>query len=178
MPWKETCLAIASSLAIAAPALAQEATGTITGTLGLEPTVWYVTSAEGESLSGWEWDGNEVVVRLVGHVRRDTATATEGTLTVTFRTSGNPTELDVSAFTIALDPQGPEGEGPDYSAGPENADLDVEALVISEDEMALGGSFAGRLILGGAGRLVLDEDVPSVTVDGNFQATIPRLSDG
>lgn len=177
MTLKTTWLAIASSLAIAGPAVAQEVTGTITGTLALEPAVWYVTSSEGESLSGWEWDGNEVVVRLVGHVRRDTASATEGAVTIVFRTVGNPTELNVSEFTISLDPDGEDGDGPHYTAGAANADLDVEALVVSDDEMALGGSFAGRLILGGADELVLDEDVPSVTVDGNFQATIPRMSD-
>lgn len=178
MTLKNNCLTALTSLALVAPVMAQDVTGTITGTLGLKPAIWYVTTSDSDDLSGWRWDGNEVEVRLVGQVRRETTRAAEGTLTIVFRTEGNPTEMNISEYTISVTQDDEQDSGLDYTAGAANADLDIEALVVSDTEMALGGSFAGRLILGGAEELVLKDDVPSVTVDGNFQATIPRLPDG
>lgn len=113
--------------------------------------------------------------RLVGQVRRDPPTSSEGSLTIDFRTEGNPTELEVSDFTITLTPDEEIGPGPEYTASARNADLDVESLVVSGDEMVVAGSFSGQLVQGGAQGLVLEEDASTMTVDGNFQATIPRL---
>ena len=110
-------------------------------------------------------------MRLVELVRRDTAT--EGSLQILFRTEGIPTEMNVADFQISF---APDEEGQDGRRECRECDLDVEALVISGDSMGVAGNFAGRLILGGADELVLADDVPSVTVDGNFQATIPRAS--
>ncbi len=84
MTLKSNCLVALASLAFIAPAMAQEVTGTITGTLGLKPSIWYVTTSDSDNLSGWRWDGNEVEVRLVGQVRRDSTRAAEGTLTIVF----------------------------------------------------------------------------------------------
>jgi hypothetical protein len=175
MPRIRTYIATALLAAplMTAPVLGQEASGTITGTKELEDAIWYVTAEEGETLSRWHWDGNEAVVTLVGHVLRDTTTLGPGDLTIRFRTEGNPAELEVGEFTISLRPDEGGAPGAVYEAGAANADLQLEALVVSEDEMALAGSFAGRLIAGGADELVLEKDIPAVTVDGNFQATIP-----
>lgn len=177
MSLKTTCIALASSLAVAFPVAAQDVSGTMTGTLGLEDAIWYLRPADGGDASGWTWDGDEAVVRLVGHVRRGNSDASGGALTIAFRTEGNPTELDVSEFTISMEPREQDGPGPAFSAGGANADLDVETLVVSGTDMVVAGSFSGRLIRGGADELVLHEDVPSVTVDGNFQATIPQMSE-
>lgn len=167
--------ALFSSVAIATATFAQVATGTITGTLELEPATWYVMPGGDDNLSGWTWNGNEVSVRIVGFVRRDMPLSTQGALTIDFRTEGNPTESEVGQFTISLTPEDGTAQGPDYSAGAANANLRIEALVISEDRMAVAGSFAGKLVEGGAQEFVLDGDTPAVTVDGNFQATLPRL---
>ena len=176
MELKKACFVTFFSLAGTVPAVAQDTAGTISGTLGLDPAIWYVTSDAGEGSSGWRWVGNEVEARLVGQVRRDAPNSTAGALTISLRTEGNPTEMNVSQFTISF--AADEGSGDDtvdYSAGAANADLDLETLVISGDEMVLAGSFAGKLIRGGADELALDDDMQSVTVDGNFQATLPNL---
>ena len=172
---KSISAALFSSVAIATAALAQVATGTITGTLELEPASWYVMPGEDDTLSGWTRTGNEVNVRIVGFVRRDMPLSAQGALTIDFQTEGNPTELEVGEFTISLTPEDATAEGADYSAGAGNANLRIEAFVIAEDTMSVSGSFSGRLVEGGAQELVLDEDTPAVTVDGNFQATLPRL---
>lgn len=166
-----TCAAVATCLALATPGVAQDVLDTITGTLDLDPAIWYVKTG-GDASSGWKWVGNEVEIRLDGRVRRDADAVAEGGLTILMRTQGNPTEMNVDEFTFRYLSE----DGVVYSADDENADLRIEALFISDDEMAIAGSFAGRLIQGGAEDLVIRDAVNDVTVDGNFQATVPRLS--
>ena len=160
---------------LATPLAAQDVSGTITGTLGLEPASWYVSTLDDTGGSGWDRTDNAVDVRLVGLVSREAASLSQGALTIDIQTEGNPTEMDVTDFTIRLLSDGAVGEaGETYSASAANADLDLETLEISGNSMVLAGSFSGRLIEGGAEELVLDSSVPSVTVDGNFQATLAR----
>lgn len=169
------CTAIFSAFLLATPMAAQDVSGTITGTLELEPANWYVSAVESTDASGWDRTGNAVDVRLVGLASRDAPRTMEGALAMTFQIAGNPTDMNVQSFRISFFSGGDVGEdGLTYSADAANADLSVEALQISGDTMVLAGSFAGRLIEGGAEALVLDNSAPSVTVDGNFQASLPR----
>ncbi|MGR3455484.1 hypothetical protein [Pseudooceanicola sp.] len=163
------------SAALASAAQAQDTRGTITGTKDLDPAKWYVTADAGDGLSGWRRDGNEVEVRLSGHPLRESEGVTEGTLTIAFRTDGNPDRMEVDDFSLVLVPDEDGAAEANYRADATNATLEIGAMRISGDGMTLAGSFSGQLTPGGAEEIVADRDVPDITIDGNFQATIPRL---
>lgn len=58
----------------------------------------------------------------------------------------------------------------------ENVDLTLTAFAPEGSDVAVAGSFAAMLTPGGASGLVVEAEAGR-TIDGNFQATIPRAEE-
>ena len=155
------------------PAIAQNSAGTITGTLDLEPVAWTVAGEDAPLASTWRATATARHVRIVGLARRSGAESLTDALVITFVATGNPGETDVSEPTVAYLPAGSETT---WLAEGETIDLDIEALLVTGDTMALAGSFTAQMTPGGTQGLVAP-DAPLLTVDGNFQATLRREDD-
>jgi hypothetical protein len=166
-----TALALATLAVATFPATiaAQEAEGSITGTLNLDSAVWYVKGQEFEPGSTWRDVDDGRQIRLVGYPVADPESAT-GAIVIDFLAAGNPSQLVPRDVTIAYLTE--DGAEP-YAGSGEAIDLEVTAMTVLDDQMALAGSFAGTLLRGGGDTLIVElGDREGTTVDGNFQATI------
>lgn len=170
--------ALALALAAAGPVAAQVApenqttVGTITGTLGLDDAAWYVTPEAGEAGSFWERSAGLIRVRLVGAPAAEPSGAggDAGTLSIEFAITGDPVERQAERVIVTYRPE--PGATPLVAEGP-NVDFELTALEVEGTDMALAGNIVAAMSPGGAARLALDAD-RVLTIDGNFQATIPE----
>lgn len=159
---------LAAPLAIcllAGPLFAQSGTGSITGTLDLDPARWIVASAGEGPTSTWTEADGRVEVRLVGTPDPE-GNGGPGTLTIEMQVLAGPVEAQTIDARVEL--QRTDGT---LVAGSENVDLSLNAFQSTGGDLVLAGSIVATLTPEPTGGLVVDPEV-GVTIDGNFQATI------
>lgn len=159
---------LATALAVCAltvPVLAQDGTGTISGTLDLQPASWVVASAGDGPTSGWTETDHATRITLVGtpEARSDGG---PGTLTIEMDVTAGAIEAQVTDAEITL-----QRADEAWVSNSETVDLRLEAYQRSGTDLVVAGSFAATLFADPVGGLVVDT-AEGVTVDGNFQATI------
>lgn len=152
------------------PLIAQTGTGTITGTLDLDPARWVVASAGDRPTSAYSTEGSATEIRLVGTPDPE-GEGDAGTLTIVIEAETGAVEARVTDVRIEL-----QRDDDVLSADSQNIDLTLEAFQQAGDDLALAGSFVATLTPGSAEGLVVTTEA-GVTLDGNFQATIPVASD-
>jgi hypothetical protein len=135
--------------------------------------VWSVAGDEAPLASTWRATETARLVRIVGVARQAGEESLADALVITFLAAGNPAGPDVAEPKVTYLPAGSDAP---WIAQGENIDLDVEALEVSEGSMAVAGSFSAQMTPGGTEGLV-PPDVPLMTVDGNFQATLRQERD-
>jgi len=155
----------------AAPALAQEGVGTVTGTLDLADARWVVAGPGEAPSSSWRRTDGTYRIRLVATPRAGGG-AGAGTLTIEIVAETGATEARATEARVTL-----AGEGRDYRASPENVDLTLTAAEPEGGDIAVTGSFQATLTPGGAEGLVIETEAGR-TLDGDFQATVPAAEDG
>jgi hypothetical protein len=171
MPAHARQLALAAILALAPPlAAAQGGAGTVTGTFGLDDARWVVAGADAPQPSQWsETDGGEEI-RMVATPEAGGEIG-QGTLVITLTAEAGATEARLASARIEY-----RGEGRELIAEGENVDVTLTAFEPQDSDVAVAGSFAAMLTPGGASGLVLEAEAGQ-TIDGNFQATIPRAEE-
>lgn len=174
MPAKPLILA-ASAILAAAPAIAQQSRGTITGTLDLDEAAWTVAPAASGASTGWNETEAGREVRIVARPRGSTSEESVGNiLTISMTAVGNAVEAEAADIRVTyIDSKGQEltAEGP-------NVELSLTALAEEGDELAVAGDLVATLTPGQGDGIVLRADAGDGAVfDGNFQATILRSHD-
>ena len=161
-------LALAAACALA-PVLApaQGGAGSVTGTFGLDDARWVVAGADAPQPSRWSETDAGDEIRMVATPEAGGETG-QGTLVITLTAETGATEASLASARIEY-----QGEGRELMAAGENVDLTLTAFEPQGSDVAVAGSFAAMLTPGGASGLVLEAEAGQ-TIDGNFQATIPR----
>jgi hypothetical protein len=163
---------MATLLCLAAPlAAAQGGAGTVTGTLGLDDARWVVAGADAPQPSRWRAADAGEEIRMVATPEAGGETG-QGTLVITLTAETGATEATLSEARIEY-----RGDGRNLVAEGENVDVTLTAFEPQGSDLAVSGSFAAMLTPGGASGLVIEAEAGQ-TIDGNFQATIPRAEDG
>lgn len=174
MPHPAFAAAALAALFVATVATAQEGanpgSGSVTGTLDTDPARWIVIGhADGDG-STWHEDGGRDVVRLVAAPQDAPGnTSGPGALTLAFTAQSGATEPEIVEAQITY-----RGDGRDFVASGENVDLSLTALAAQGGDIAVTGSFVATLTPGGATGLIITAEAGQV-IDGNFQATVPRV---
>lgn len=151
---------------LASAAVAQDGTGTITGTLNLAPARWIVASAGDGPTSLWTETESGAEIRLVGTPEPE-SDGGRGTLTIEIEVLSGAIEARATDVRVEL-----QGRDETLVAETPNIDLTLEAYQPSGEDLVLAGSLFANLTPDPTGELIIDSD-ESVTFDGNFQATIP-----
>lgn len=155
---------------LAAPLGAQEGTGTITGTLDLDPAKWVVASRGDRPTSAVSSTENGTEIRIVGTPEPESDGGT-GTLTMEIEAEAGAIEARATDVRIELQ----RGEDMLFAES-ENIDLTIEAYRQAGSDLAIAGSFVAVLSPEPQDSVMIASE-NGVTIDGNFQATIP-VEDG
>lgn len=166
-----TPIAAIAAFLLAAPLSAQEGTGTVTGTLDLDQASWVVASGGDGPASAVRESDDGTRIRIVG-TPEPQGGGGAGTLTIEIAAETGAVEARVTDVRIEL-----QREGGTIFAEDENVDLTLEAFQKSGGDVAIAGSFVATLTPEPRDGLVIDGE-DAVTLDGNFQATIPVASGG
>jgi hypothetical protein len=156
----------AATLPAQARAQDQDGVGSVTGTLDLNDARWIVAGA-GETSSTWSDEDGTMEIRLVATPEAG-GPADSGTLSIEITADAGATEAEVTSARVTM-----QGASRDYIANPENVDLTLTAVEPQDGDLALAGSVTATMTPGGAEGLVIETQAGR-TLDGNFQATIPR----
>lgn len=157
----------------AAPALAQEASGSVTAVVSYEARGWQVTPKQAQDSTMWREAGDTTLDVHITAREGPEATADDPNLTFSFETSIRGG--DARAEDLAITLQQPGGAKPLY-ATPTNTDVTLNALTLEGDMLVVAGDFTAVLSPNQADRIVLDDAEGAVMMDGNFQATVPRAA--
>lgn len=154
-------LTLAAAMILPGAASAQEALGTIEGTLDLDDARWTVAEREEAPASGWRRDGEMLEAVLVG-LPRPGAEDLSGALVLEMTVARGAEPARAAGHEIRWR----SANGTVWHAGGDAAALELTAVSQAGDTLSLAGSVVGRLERDGEG---------SMTIDARFQATLPRL---
>ncbi len=161
-------LAPIALISILAPlAATAQVAGTITGTIEGEDAVWQIPSEGDVPLSFFEQSEDGYAVTIRGYPNSEPEDES-GMIEISFFASGTIQEPEVRSPRVTV-----SGGDPVLEATDENVDLILEAFEVEDTDLAIAGSLVTTLTPGGADTLVIDAP-EAVTIDGNFQGTIPR----
>jgi len=171
---RQTLATLAALITLAAPAAAQQTSGTITATMDLDPRIWQIDRApQGELRSFWRETEDGSALRLHGEGSPG-AVAGVGDVTLEFDvTSGAARRAENLVVTLSR----AEGEAP-LIATPQNTDIALTGINVAAGEMVVSGSFNAVMVPGGTDRLTQADAADAVTLDGNFQATVQKAEPG
>lgn len=171
-----TRLLATAAIALAAPALAQVSSGTITGLYNADEAVWTIGSPDTDSIpqSGWRDVEGGVDVTMVGLPGPTEVGADDGTfdrtLVVTFTLEGQPQALNLTEPTVWMVSDAHEER---MLAHPANVELSLTAAERTGGDLTVAGDLVARLTPGGLENLTIESE-DAVLIDGNFQATLAR----
>lgn len=152
----------------ATPMLAQDGTGSITGTLDLDDARWTVASAGPGPTSAFAETDDFTAIRLVGQPETG-SDGGAGTLLIEIAASVGAEEVEAEDVRIGL-----LRGGETLVALSENIDLTITSYLPEASDLAISGSFTALMTEAPQDDLIIDSE-SGVTIDGNFQATIPRV---
>lgn len=168
----KTALAPAAGIALSiltATTLAAQDSGSITGTLDLEPARW--TLSGGDAVPDSTWSDTEDGIRFVLHAYPQAEPdSVEDSIEIAFFARGMSTEADVTDSAVHLQRI---VQGQTLIAASENIDITLETLVRQGDRIVIAGSLVAVMTPGGTSGLAVSPE-NDVTFDGNFQATVDR----
>ncbi|SEL24663.1 hypothetical protein SAMN05421666_3214 [Roseovarius nanhaiticus] len=168
---KPSVLPFAALALTSAPALAQEASGTITGTLDLAERSWSVSGADAAQPSSWSEAGDTLSVTISATPSAGSTASASQTLILEFDADASGTAPAAQDLSVTLKEQGAPAP---LTAAPANTDITLTALSVEGTDMVVTGSFVAVLTDGNETELVPADADGAVTMDGNFQATIQR----
>lgn len=151
-------------------AAAQQAGGTITGTLGFDDAVWTIRAQPDLETSHWRETDAGYAIRIVGFPDQGKARDMSGALVLDFTASGMPEQAQVmSARAIYHRP----GDSATLSGSGTNVNMTLEALNVTGDDLTVAASFTAVMVPGGSAEQIVEAE-DRLTVDANLQATIGR----
>lgn len=141
--------------------------GSITGTLDLRPAEWRVTEDTEQAGSHWSREGAELSVQMSGILD---GVGDASRLLIAFDLAGPESSADPTNIHVAL--THPDFEEPLVAAAD---DLSLEMTTVTQlaDSMVLAGGINALLQVPDS-----ESDENDVTLDGNFQVSLPREEDG
>ncbi|SDY92811.1 hypothetical protein [Citreimonas salinaria] len=169
-----TAAALAAFL-IAAPLAAQETAlpeepdsvlGSITGTLDLRPAEWRVMENTEGGGSHWSREEATLSVRMDGILD---GVGDASRLVISFDLAGPESSVVPTDIYIAL--THPDFDEPLVAMG-DDISLEITAVTQLSDDMVIAGGVNALLQVPGS-----ESDENDVTLDGNFQVTLPREED-
>lgn len=174
-PMIRTVAALAALL-IAAPLAAQEAAlpeepdsvlGSITGTLDLRPAEWRVMEDTEDGGSHWSREEATLSVRMSGILD---GVGDASRLVISFDLAGPESSAAPTDIHIAL--AHPDFDQP-LVAMADDISLEMTAVTQLYNSMVIAGGVNALLQVPGS-----ESDENDVTLDGNFQVTLPREEEG
>lgn len=128
-------------LLIATPAVPQELTGHIAGSLQGFETDWFVTTSEYGGQSDWSGDPDYALVNIFGHRNANTILEIPGAVALNFEIVAESGGYNVLGSTVTYFRQ----EDAVYASGMDKAEIQVDQATFDGDELSISGKFAATL---------------------------------
>lgn len=165
---RPTLPALALLSALPTGLTAQNVTGTITGTLGLDPANWTIVETDDVAASGWEDTENGYRMTVIGYPDVEQPSP-DNAITITFTADAGAVEPAAEDARVEI----AQGEDAPLVATDENIDFSLTAFVVEGSDIVVAGDLVAAMTPGGSEGIV-PEGADAVTFDGNLQATIQR----
>ncbi|MGK7653455.1 hypothetical protein ACSQ76_13865 [Roseovarius sp. B08] len=160
-------------LLVTQPAFAQYASGTVSAMLDAQTRSWQVVEPDQDGGSHWKRENDGVSIRLVAHEAPEVLSRNPG-LTLSFKTDGLGAEAEAQELSVILTQTTENGT---LKAMPADTDITLSALTVAGERLVISGDFTAILSPEDAGMSAEAEDEGSVTMVGDFQATLPYVDD-